>query len=175
MRSDRSSSPRSLGVVSDMGVSRLMESDYCTRAPLSNPLGREAVDSPGRMTPADEGSLRKQLGEEIRRLRIARGYTLREAASRCGLSYQMLGQIEKNGQNTTIEKLEGIVRGLRGRIHIGLDAEEPVPDPGVVPEARRAIADRFLRVLGRVEEKDLDIFLHTMALWESHSRAVDDR
>jgi transcriptional regulator with XRE-family HTH domain len=127
------------------------------------------------MTPAEEGSLRKHLGEEIRKLRIARGLTLREAAPRCGLSFQMLGQIEKDGQNTTIEKLEGIITGLRGAISLTLDEPATEPKPDEIPEGRRAVADRFLGVLPFLPEEELDVFLHTLALWERRHGPTDDR
>jgi transcriptional regulator with XRE-family HTH domain len=159
-----------------MGTSCLMGSGYREESPLSNPLGQQESDTVRRMTPADEDSLRRRLGAEIRRLRLARSLTLREAAPRCGLSHQMLQQIEKNGQNTTLEKLEGIIRGLRGEITLTLEesALPPEPDLGGIPAARRAIAERFLSVLPVLPEEELDVFVHSIALWERRYGAQHD-
>lgn len=93
-------------------------------------------------------------------MRLAQGLTLREAATRCGVSFQMLGQIEK-GQNTTVDRIETIIEGLGGGASLAVsEAVEPIPSD------RRAIADRFLRVLPNIPPEELDVFIHELALWE---------
>lgn len=103
---------------------------------------------------------REEIGEQLKAMRLAQGLTLREAASRCGVSFQMLGQIEK-GQNTTIDRIEAIIEGLGGGASLAVsEASEPLP------ESRRAIAARFLKILPNIPDEELDVFIHELALWE---------
>lgn len=128
-------------------------------------------------------TLQKRLGAQIRALRVARGLTLRETAQMCDLSPQMLSQIEKDGQNTTIEKLEAILRALGAQANIELEPEEGKSFPSgfaldFVPDAFRStraaqepsdrwgIAQRFLSVLPHLPEDHLNVLVHELALWE---------
>jgi len=114
------------------------------------------------MRPDDDGGSRRALGAELRRLRHARGLTLRDAATKAGLSYQLLGQIEKDGQATTTEKLLDVVAALGGRLEV-LDASTPrVPE---LPSERTEIARAFLDVLPFIPADELDVFIHEIALW----------
>lgn len=113
-------------------------------------------------------SLQKSIGQQIRKLRLARGLTLREAAEICGLSHQMLGQIE-NGTNTTLDRIDGIVRGLQGHTTIMLQSQEQLasePAPRSDESVRWAAAQRLMRVLPFLPDDHLDVFLHELVLWE---------
>lgn len=124
------------------------------------------------MAQQEDGALRRAIGAQIRALRLRRGLTLREAAARCGVSFAMLGTIEKNGQNTTLDRLEQIVRGLGGEL-----ALYPL-DTDVVALAAEGSAEynqlgdrtqvglRFLRILPRIPTEEIDVFVHELALWE---------
>jgi transcriptional regulator with XRE-family HTH domain len=122
-------------------------------------------------------ALPDEVGKQIRAARLARGLTLREAAPRCGVSFQMLGQIEKHGQNTTLERVEAIVQGLEATVQVKIvvmEAEGPELSAEAVPVGRRrAIAERVLAVLPSVPDEEIDVFLHTVGLWERRHGGVD--
>jgi XRE family aerobic/anaerobic benzoate catabolism transcriptional regulator len=52
------------------------------------------------------------LGERIRTLRAARGFTLRELAERAELSTRFLGQLESGNANVSVRKLAALARAL---------------------------------------------------------------
>ncbi len=100
---------------------------------------------------------RTELGAALRRARVAAGLSLREAAPRCGLSFQQLSQIETGVQNTTIDTVVRVAEGL------GVDLSIAVGDP---TDTRAAVRARFERVLPLIPEEDLSPFLAQLALWE---------
>lgn len=106
--------------------------------------------------------VKKAIGTQLRELRLARGWTLREAAPHVGVAYSTLGQIENGQINTTLDTLDGILRGLKADREIDLRGASDA-----LPEARRAVADRFLRVLPLLPEDHLDVFLAQLARWEA--------
>jgi len=48
----------------------------------------------------------------VRRLRLARGYTQRELAKRCGFVPSYIGNIEQGTENVTLATLETLMHGL---------------------------------------------------------------
>ncbi len=104
----------------------------------------------------DDEEVRRQLGATIRRLRQARGLTLRELAHECDVSFAMLNHIELRGQNTTLASLQRILRALDARILV----EEPQ-----TPVAA-AVSMRLATVLAFVPEEEREVFEHQLALWE---------
>ena len=64
------------------------------------------------------GSLRTQLGQRIRQLRRARGWTQQELAEEAELDYKYLGAVERGERNITIDNVQKIAAGL------GLDAHQ---------------------------------------------------
>lgn len=113
------------------------------------------------------------IGRQVRAARLARGMTLREAAPLCGVSYQMLGQIE-NGQNTTVDTLEKIVRGLGASVTVALAEAETMQTPRPIPADRRAVVERFLSVLPGIPQEEIDVFLHQVAVWERRHGRPDN-
>lgn len=115
----------------------------------------------------DEVELRRLLGKQIRQLRLERGLTLREAAVKCGLSFAMLSMIEKHGQNTTLDKIEKIVNGLGGRLVISAGDDDNAATATEADDAPRVeVGRRFARILPRIPDEELDVFVHELALWE---------
>ena len=53
-----------------------------------------------------------KLGDRVRRLRRARGWTLDEAAGRCGLSRAALSKIERERMSPTFGALQKIAQGF---------------------------------------------------------------
>jgi transcriptional regulator with XRE-family HTH domain len=140
----------------------LTGSDYVGPAPLSNTLRRRASDSIGRMALIDD------IGRQVRAARLARGLTLREAAPKCGLSYQMLGQIER-GTPTTTTRLQAIAEGLGVAWAITVPDDEPAAaQPG--DPLRAALLARFAAIAPYIPDEELDIFVHELALWERRYR-----
>lgn len=109
---------------------------------------------------------RKQIGQHLRQRRLARGLTLRELNDRSGVHYSSIGQIENGEFNATLDTLFALAEGMETTLQLGLGDSFEAAALGHVPEARREIARRFLRVLADVPGEDLDAFLATLALWE---------
>lgn len=121
---------------------------------MSNPLGQQDTDTPPWM------DFLHDLGRRLRAARQARGLSLRAAAPRCGLSYQMLAQIEA-GTPTTTEKLAAIAQGLGVEIDVRVGGASEPRVPGAEP-----VVDRFAAIVPRLPQEDLEVFLHELALWE---------
>jgi transcriptional regulator with XRE-family HTH domain len=66
---------------------------------------------------ADAGSLRKQLGQRIRQLRKARGWTQQDVAERADLDPKYLGAVERGERNLTIDNIEKIAAGFGLEAH----------------------------------------------------------
>ncbi|HYD02567.1 MAG TPA: helix-turn-helix transcriptional regulator [Phycisphaerales bacterium] len=91
--------------------------------------------------------LRSNIGAEIRTRRTERGWTLRDLADRCGISFQMLGQIETAYANTTLEAVERIVQALDLVAEVSLrDPSEPATASALAIE-NCAPEDRALLLL----------------------------
>lgn len=56
--------------------------------------------------------LRARLGERVRALRQARGWTQEDLGERAAISYKFVGQIERGDGNPTIETLQRLTRAL---------------------------------------------------------------
>lgn len=56
------------------------------------------------------------IGEELKRLRLARGYSLRELAGRCGIDATNLSEIETGKRDAQASTLERIADALGARI-----------------------------------------------------------
>ncbi len=57
--------------------------------------------------------MNRNISENLKRIRLARGYSLDLVAEQTGVSKSMLGQIERNEANPTVSTLEKIMSGLR--------------------------------------------------------------
>lgn len=63
------------------------------------------------------GILRQRLGQRIRQLRRAQGWTQQELASRAGVDFKYLGSVERGERNLTIDNVEKIAAGLAVEAH----------------------------------------------------------
>jgi transcriptional regulator with XRE-family HTH domain len=70
--------------------------------------------------------LRARLGERVRLLRQARGWTQEDLGERAALSYKFVGQIERGRGNPSIETLQRLSGAL------GVDVTELFGSPGFV-------------------------------------------
>ena len=66
--------------------------------------------SPTNRKPSSEMSDR--LGNNVKLLREARGYTQRELASRCGLCKSYISNVEQGTVNISLANLEALANGL---------------------------------------------------------------
>lgn len=87
------------------------------------------------------------------------------------MSYQMLGQVEVDGQATTTTKLLDLVAALGGRVDV-IDTTAAPPAPPLPPE-RTEIARAFLDVLPFIPEEELDVFVHELRLWRRRYYSSD--
>ena len=60
-------------------------------------------------------SLRKKLGQAIRRLREKAGVSQETFAHQCGLARSYMGAVERGEKNVSIDNIEKIAKGLRVR------------------------------------------------------------
>lgn len=58
-------------------------------------------------------NIQKSIGENLKRLRKSRGFSLDETSERTGVSKAMLGQIERGESNPTVSTLWKIAKGLQ--------------------------------------------------------------
>jgi len=63
-----------------------------------------------------EDDLQRRLGERIREMRAALGYTQESFADACGLHRNYMGAIERGEQNVTLKSLQVVARGLNTTI-----------------------------------------------------------
>ena len=83
----------------------------------------------------------------VRRLRLARGYTQRELAKRCGFIPSYIGNIEQGTENVTLATLETLMHGLecsgedlfmrQAKAERGPMIAVAVPDPSPAPTSGR--------------------------------------
>jgi transcriptional regulator with XRE-family HTH domain len=124
-------------------------------------------------TAKTKGWLAREIGSQLRKHRKQQGLTLKQTTDAIidpdPISLSMLGQVEKDGQNTTLDKLEGVlnVLGLEVRVEPShpehserLLAAEPGPTP------RASLTSRLGAVAPRVPNEDLEVLDRLLALWE---------
>lgn len=88
------------------------------------------------MDPAYRSALTR-VATNLRRLRLARGWTQEEAARRCGdMAAQYLQLIEREGVNVTVSTLSRLAQGFGVDIADLLAASEPLP-PRVAGRPRK--------------------------------------
>lgn len=98
------------------------------------------------------------LGRAIRARRLAQGLTLRELAEKAALSHSAVDNIEHGRQNVTLDTLQTVARALGLEVDVEVVGAEPGP--------RDVVIARVARILPRLPDEDLDVFLHEVALWE---------
>jgi len=113
----------------------------------------------------EAGSLRKLLGQRIRQLRKARGWTQQEVAERAGLDYKYVGAIERGERNITLDNVEKIAIGF------GLEAHQLFLFSAEVEEvSEERMTDEKIQDLleqGTPERKQLMWrILRELAVWE---------
>lgn len=110
----------------------------------------------------------REIGDQLRCARLAAGLTMRELAAKAGLSHQLVDKAESGGsiRFSSLEKLsEAASARLVVRIEPGIPVG-PINSPATPPD-RLAVAARFLAVLPRLSDRDVDVLLHEIALWEA--------
>lgn len=128
---------------------------------MSTPRGREAWCTTHTMEDTSD------VGQQLRRARLAAGLTMRELARRADLSHQLVEKVE-GGQNTTIETLDRLAVAAEAELVVRIEGLRP--RPRVLPPADRlAIASRLLAVLPRLPDDVVDDLLQDVALWEAQN------
>ena len=94
-------------------------------------------DRPGEAADPAYRSALTRVATNLRRLRLARGWTQEEAARRCGdMAAQYLQLIEREGVNVTVSTLSRLAQGFGVDIADLLVAGEPLP-PRVAGRPRK--------------------------------------
>ena len=96
--------------------------------------------------------LNERIASNIRRVRLAKGWSLKRVAERCepATTYQTIGRLEMGERKLTLEWVERISKAL------GIDASQLVAenDPNVTPPVETVlneqVANEVAHVLGRV-------------------------
>jgi transcriptional regulator with XRE-family HTH domain len=93
--------------------------------------------------------LRARLGERVRELRQARGWTQEALGERSALSYKFVGEIERGRGNPSVETLQRLSAALE------VDVTELFGSAvGVVRESYSVTADDLARVRKALESAD---------------------
>ena len=80
-------------------------------------------------------SLRQRLGQRIRALRKARGWTQEELGHRAGMDYKYLGAIERGERNFPVDVLARLASGLGAPVHALFIFDAPdEPEPELLAE-----------------------------------------
>lgn len=110
----------------------------------------------------------KGLGEVLRRLRLAQGYTLRELAEKADVSHQLVDKAEK-GKPIRIDSFVRLSEAVGARFVGYIEAGEDERKGGQVmpPPDRLKVASRLMAVLPRLPDDIVDRLLHDVALWET--------
>ncbi len=104
-------------------------------------------------------------GPQVLALRLARGWTLREAAKETGIPHSTLGYIETDKGNVTLDKLRQAVEALGGVMEIRIHAPPAVHRTGEPPD-RFEIVQRIANLLPQLTPSELDMLLNEIALYE---------
>lgn len=113
---------------------------------------------------------RTEIGAKLRRLREAKGLTLREVGERAGVTFQYVSDVEKGEANVTIGALERISEAVGS--HLLLDVQDK--DPVFVKEALLLSANdrkqvwRVIQVL-----KNINVHLRNVAIRQLERWAED--
>jgi transcriptional regulator with XRE-family HTH domain len=104
---------------------------------IDKPLvGQGARPASGPATEKNDASRVPKLGATIRRLRLAKGLTLRELADRSGVSVGMLSQLERDRANPSLRVLSQVRDGLGASISALFEEEDAGSgNPGFVSRA----------------------------------------
>lgn len=66
---------------------------------------------------SENKKLRKDLGQRIRQLRKAKGWTQQELAERADLDWKYFGAIERGERNPTLDNIGKVAQGLGVDVH----------------------------------------------------------
>ena len=91
-------------------------------------------------------ALKRLVGDNIRRLRKARGWSQEELGERADLSYKFVGEVERGAVNPSLESLAGIANALNVEVSELLLREGLV----ILSDSNVADAQSALNVLNAV-------------------------
>lgn len=102
-----------------------------------------------------------ELAELLKARRLAKGWTMRTLAAKAKVDHSYIGHMEKGRKNPTID----ILRKLAAALDVEVDALVEMP-PNALDEAREQVAARFLAILPRLTQDEVDLFIHDLDFWE---------
>jgi transcriptional regulator with XRE-family HTH domain len=95
-----------------------------------------------------QGDIQAVVGQRIRKLRRARGFTQQELGEYAGLNYKFLGEIERGIQNPTIQTLYKIANALGTELYEVVRVEEDSKD-------RQAIESSIVNIMHDLSDEEL--------------------
>lgn len=116
---------------------------------------------------------REAIGKQLRAARKAEGLTLREAAKRAEISFQMIAKVEKEADiNPSLDMLEAIASAVKAELIMLVVSGQTDKRPQLLnaaaslPLEEVALALRLLRVLPLLPPGHRDTLLSEVAIWE---------
>lgn len=107
------------------------------------------------------------IGSQVRTLREARAMTTREAAAATGVSRAMIGYIENDDGNVSLDKLRKLVEGLGGDLEVRVHDTRPARLRVVAgPPDLFAIVHRLTALLPSLTHHEIETLLNEIALYE---------
>jgi XRE family transcriptional regulator, regulator of sulfur utilization len=156
-----------------------MTSDEPMQSPVVPRAGFEPAPANG-VAPALEepGALRSSLAANVARIRVARGWSLRELALRAEVSKALLSRIERGEGNPSLETLYRIASALGCSISelVALETFEPqivrAGEAQAIESAEGRMVSRLIFASGshsRIEIYDCDMAPRARSEWEGRS------
>ncbi|MDK8190550.1 helix-turn-helix transcriptional regulator [Paenibacillus sp. UMB7766-LJ446] len=98
-------------------------------------------------------TLRNSVGERIREIRKAKGWTQQQLAEHSGLDDAYIGSVERGERNFSIDTLEKIVTALKvstSDVFIAIDEDEEI-------SLRRNAIDEYSVVISELKKSQIEI------------------
>ena len=110
----------------------------------------------------DTSALIRNLGQRIRTIRTARGWSQEELAERCGRHFTYIGRVERGEQNVTLEVLGDIACAFCVSVADLLTADQPklLVDWGVTAKDVVEAVSRGFRAQVDIKEKLAELMLY---------------
>lgn len=114
---------------------------------------------------ARAGALRKLMGQRIRQLRKARGWTQQELAEKADLDYKYVGAVERGERNITLDNIEKIAAGFEAEVHQLFLFSAPASEVSEERITEAKIRD-LLKQSNAGQKKLMWRVLRELAVWE---------
>jgi transcriptional regulator with XRE-family HTH domain len=101
------------------------------------PAGENDIDA----SMAGSSKIAMRVGQRVRQLRTASGFTQAQLAERAGMATQAVSRIERGERSPTLETVDRLAAALGVRLGVLADAAQTVPRPQVLAPGLAAIIE----------------------------------